>query len=159
MILRSINVLQSMAESGEHIDPADIATLLRFLRTFGDHHHHLKEEGVLFPELMKTSPAEEAPVRHLLFEHNQERSLVEGVEDALRTKKGADFLAAANRLASRIRNHIQKEDDILFPIIEGLITTDQDDRVSAQFEKLQPDTELLSDLRFLEKKYLRKTVN
>jgi hypothetical protein len=36
-------------------------TLLRFLRVFADEHHHLKEESVLFPELMRISQAEAGP--------------------------------------------------------------------------------------------------
>jgi hemerythrin-like domain-containing protein len=148
-----------MVESTEPIVPEDAAILLRFLRTFGDQYHHIKEEGVLFPVLLRTSQAQEGPLRHLLFEHNQERSLIEGLDEAVRTKKGSEFLAFANRLTSRIRNHIEKEDGILFPILEGLLSKEQDDKVSAEFEKLQIDSGLIAELRLLEQKYLRKAVN
>ena len=160
IILRSLNVLQSMAEgaSGERIDEEDATTLLRFLRTFGDDYHHLKEEGALFPEVMRTSEAQGGPLRHLLFEHNQERSLVEGLDDALHTGKSSDFVVFANRLTDRVRNHIQKEDGILFPIIEVLISSQLDEKVSSEFEKFQLDPGLLDDLRRLEAEYLRKTV-
>ena len=129
IILRSLNVLQSMAEgvNGERIDQEDATTLLRFLRTFADDYHHLKEEGALFPEVMRTSEAQGGPLRHLLFEHNQERSLVEGLEDALHTGKSSNFVVFANRLTDRVRNHIQKEDGILFPILEVLISDSLDE--------------------------------
>jgi hemerythrin-like domain-containing protein len=160
IILRSLNVLQSMVdgENGERIDQDDAATLLRFLRMFADEHHHLKEEGVLFPEVMRTSEAQGGPLRHLLFEHSQERSLVEGLEDALHIGKSSDFVLFANRLTDRVRNHIQKEDGILFPIIEVLISSQLDEKVSSEFEKFQLDPGLLDDLRRLEGKYLRKAV-
>jgi hemerythrin-like domain-containing protein len=160
VILRSLNVLQSMVdgENGERIDQDDATTLLRFLRMFADEHHHLKEEGVLFPEVMRTSEAQGGPLRHLLFEHSQERSLVEGLEDALHIGKSSDFVVFANRLADRVRNHIQKEDGILFPIIEVLISSQLDEKVSSEFEKFQLNPGLLDDLRRLEAKYLRKTV-
>src|SRR4029077_20456640 len=100
----------------ERIDQNDTTTLLRFLRVFADEHHHMKEESVLFPELMRISQTEAGPVRHLLFEHSQERSLVEGLEAALCRTKTAEFVLFANRLIERVRDHIQKEDGILFPI-------------------------------------------
>ena len=159
IILRSLDVLQSMVdgERGERIDQDDAMTLLRFLRSFADGHHHLKEESVLFPEVMRTSEAQGGPLRHMLFEHHQERSLVEGLEDALHAKKSSEFVDLANRLADRVRNHIQKEDGILFPILDILIFHELDEKVTREFEKFQPDTRLLDDLRRLEWKYLSKS--
>jgi hemerythrin-like domain-containing protein len=146
-------------ENSERIDQDDAATLLHFLRAFADEHHHLKEESILFPELMRISQAQGGPMRHLLFEHSQERSLVEGLEDALHYGKSSDFALFANRLADRVRAHIQKEDGILFPIIDLLITGDLDDKVSRNFEKRQLDVALLEDLRRLELKYASKTAS
>jgi hemerythrin-like domain-containing protein len=125
---------------------------------FADEHHHLKEEGVLFPEVMRTSEAQAGPLRHLLFEHNQERSLVEGLEDALYSGKSAEFVLFANRLTDRVRNHIQKEDGILFPILEVLVSSQFDEKICREFEKFQLGLGLLDDLRRLESKYLSKTV-
>jgi hemerythrin-like domain-containing protein len=160
IILRCLNVLQSMVEpeNGERIDQDDAVTLLHFLRTFADEHHHVKEEGVLFPEVMRTSEAQAGPLRHMLFEHSQERSLVGGLEDSLHAGKQSDFVLFANRLTDRVRNHIQKEDDILFPILDVLIPGPVDDKVCSEFEKYQVDPGLLADLRRLEWKYMRKTV-
>jgi hypothetical protein len=59
---------------------------------------------------------------------------------------------------SRITNHIEKEDGILFPFIQVLISSALDQKVSAKFEKFQLDLSLLDDLRRLEWKYLRKTL-
>ena len=159
VILRCLNVLQAMAEreNGERIDQDDATTLLLFLRKFADEHHHLKEEGVLFPEVMRTSEAQGGPLRHLLFEHSQERSLVGGLDDARHTGKSSDFAFFANRLADRVRNHIQKEDGILFPILDVLISSQSDEKVIGEFEKFQLDPGLLNDLQRLESKYLRKT--
>jgi hemerythrin-like domain-containing protein len=118
----------------------------------------MKEESVLFPEVARTSQAEADPLRHLLFEHTQERSLVAGLEDALRMTKTNEFVLFANQLAERVRNHIQKEDGILFPILDVLISSKLDEKVAAEFEKFQLDVSLLDDLQCLESKYLKKTV-
>lgn len=156
IILRAVDVLQHMAES-EQIDPGDAGILLGFLRTFVDEHHHIKEESALFPEVMKTSQAQGGSLRDLLFEHDQERSLVNGLEEALRTKKRAEFAFFVNRITAGIRNHIRKEDGILFPMLEGLLSGSQDDKVVAEFEKFHVDLGFISDLGRLERKYLART--
>jgi hemerythrin-like domain-containing protein len=160
IILRSLDVLRCVIEkeNPEGIDQNDLTTLLHFLRVFSDEYHHMKEESVLFPELMRISQAEAGPLRHLLFEHTQERSIVEGMEDALRTTKTAEFVLFAKRLTERIQNHIQKEDGILFPIVDVLMSNKLDEKVSAAFEKFQLDFSVLDDLQRLESNYLRKTV-
>lgn len=157
IIIRSLDVLQCMAKGDTGVPIDDAESLLRFLKAFADEYHHLKEESVLFPELMRSSPAQGSPLRHLLFEHDQERSLVEGLEEAIRTKKAVDFAAFANRLIYRIRNHVEQEDSILFPIINALISEDQDEEIIAEFEKFQLDPGLLNDLCRLESKYLGRT--
>jgi hemerythrin-like domain-containing protein len=162
IILRSLDVLQAMAiqvENGGRITSEDLETLLRFLRRFGDEHHHIKEESALFPELMRNAQAERGPLRHLLFEHDQERSLVGGLEEAIRTKKNAELVLFASRLAAGIRNHIRKEDSILFPIIDVLLSKNQDENIANEFDKFRIDIGLLGDLHRLEWTYLRKTAD
>jgi hemerythrin-like domain-containing protein len=92
----------------------------------------------------------------MLFEHDQERSLVEGLEDSLRTKKGIEFVQLAARLIDLLRNHIRKEDKILFEIVEGSLSAEQDDRVTAAFNQFQIGLDFLADLRRLEWTYLRR---
>jgi hemerythrin-like domain-containing protein len=159
IILRSLDVLEQMVirlENGEQIDANDVHTLLHFLHAFADELHHLKEESALFPELMRTSHPQGGPLRHMLFEHDQERSLVGGLEDALRAKKNIEFILFANRLSSRVRNHIQKEDSILFPLAEALLSKKQDEKVVSEIAKFETDPTLLADLQRLEWTYIRK---
>jgi hemerythrin-like domain-containing protein len=159
IILRCLNVLEQMGANvtnGEPADRDDLAAILRFLRVFADDHHQTREESALFPEIMRTAQAQVGPVRHMLFEHNQERSLVEALEDSLCTKQGLEFVCFANRLTALIRNHIYKEDNILFDIVERSLSPEQDEKVTAELNKFQLDVELLADLRRLEGKYLRK---
>jgi len=158
-ILRALSVLEAMAshvETDQPVDGEDVETILRFLRVFADDHHQTKEESALFPELRRSCIAGEPSVRHMLFEHDQERSLVEALEDAMRTKKGAQFVQFAHRFVALIRNHVYKEDYILFPIVERNLSPEQDEKVVAEFEKFQIDLGYLADLRRLEWKYLRK---
>jgi hemerythrin-like domain-containing protein len=83
---------------------------------------------------------------------------VEGLEDAFRRTKTTEFVVLANRLTERVRDHIQKEDGILFPILDLLISSELDKKVHVGFKKFQLDLSLVDDLQRLESKYLRKTV-
>lgn len=162
-LLRGLDILDEMAAKIDVERPVkaeDVESLLRFLRVFGDDHHQTKEESALFPVLVSCCPAERTAFRQMLFEHDQERSLIEGLEDALRTKKGMDFVHYALRLSSLLRNHIYKEDNILFDIIEKSLTNEQDEKVVAEFQKYDEALEseigggLLNELRRLERTYL-----
>ena len=158
-ILRALDVLDQMGARMEQdlpVDAEDVETLLRFLQRFGDDLHQAKEESALFPELMRTSAASQPALRQMLFEHDRERSLVEGLQDSLRTKKGKQFAELAARLCDLLRNHIRKEDHILFDIVEHSLSPEQDERVAAEFNQFQISLDFLADLRRLEWTYLRR---
>lgn len=58
LILRALDLLDAMSatiEKGQAVDLQDGATVLDFLRWFGDAHHQAKEETILFPAL-KSGP-------------------------------------------------------------------------------------------------------
>jgi hemerythrin-like domain-containing protein len=95
-------------------------------------------------------------LREMIFEHDQERSLVEGLEDALYTKKGVEFVHFAHRLTALIRTHIYKEDTVLFAIAERCLSAAQDERVAAELEKFRIDSSILADLQTLQSAYLTK---
>ena len=159
IILRALEVLDQMASrvaEGQPVDAGDVQALLRFLRKFGDDLHQAKEESALFPELMRTAAANQPALKQMLFEHDQERSLVEGLEDSLRTQKGGEFAQLAGRLRDLLRTHILKEDTILFEIVEQSLSPEQDERVTRGFNQFQISLDFLADLRRLEWTYLRR---
>jgi hemerythrin-like domain-containing protein len=144
-------------------DPQDIEALLRVLQVFGDDYHQAKEESALFPVFTAAcDPSQHAAVRHALFEHEQDRSLIEGMQDAVNRANVAQFAEYARRLAGILRNHISMEDDILFETIAGTLSAEDDERVIAEFEAFEREMQghgkdaLIDKLRVLEWKYLRK---
>jgi hemerythrin-like domain-containing protein len=164
LILRAVYVLEAMADRAKNRQmPAeiDVDRLLLFFRRFADAHHQAKEECVLFPALRRKpdTPAEGA-LHRMMFEHEQERSLIEGLEDALRTRKDSDFSYYGRRLADILGNHIYKEDRILFALVERSITTDDDavlaDEMAAFDRDLQSGSheEMHRLVTDLERKYL-----
>jgi hemerythrin-like domain-containing protein len=165
-MLRMADVLDSMsrkASDGGTYDQEDVKAILHILRVFGDDCHQAKEEGALFPVFATVcNPSEYAAVRHMLFEHAQDRSLIKGMEDAVHRSNAAQFAEYAQRLATTLRNHIYKEDNILFEKINGALSKDDDARVVLDFEGFDRESqkdqqEMMHRLRVLEWKYLRKS--
>jgi len=165
LILRALDVLDAMSVSIEKTgtcELADIDRILDFLRSFADAHHQAKEETVLFPALKSAAATHGRSVDHMVLEHGHERSLVEQMEKDLRLANLSEFVGRANLLCSTLRNHIYKEDRILFATADAILTTREDDEV---FERLSHfDTQLdkqaidekVKELRSLEWKHLRK---
>lgn len=165
-ILRAADVLSAMAkeaDAGRQPVKEDVETVMKFLRSFADDLHQVKEESSLFPILMaRCDQSEIGAVRHMVFEHNQDRSLFEGIEDALHRSHGADFAYCAGRLVEILRNHIYKEDNILFEMADRKLSKDDDNRILEGFKPFDEDyasryrDQLTPQLRALEWKYLGK---
>jgi hemerythrin-like domain-containing protein len=166
LILRALDVVDNMAawaEKNGAVDEVDVGDILDFLRWFADAHHQAKEDTILFPALKHAAATQSRAVEHMMLEHEQERAMIEQIETAVRLVKIPEFLFCANKLSSTLRNHIYKEDDILFEFTKTALNSEVDDSVAAQLEKFDTsfDKEILSDkisrLRALEWKYLRRT--
>jgi hemerythrin-like domain-containing protein len=164
-ILRALDVLDAMADSAQRngkVDENDTVKILDFLRWFGDAHHQAKEEKILFPALKVATHALKPSIEHMIREHKDECALIEQIETAVHLSKIPDFVSVANRLSSTLRNHIYKEDWILFEVIREALDSETDDDVlsrliqfETEFDKELLDT-TLGQLRALEWKYLRR---
>jgi hemerythrin-like domain-containing protein len=158
IILRAVDVLEDMAKRlryDQQIDHEDLQSILRFIRLFADEYHQTKEENVLFPELRAAQP-QERPLREIMFEHDDVRMLVTGLEDALETRQGLHCVYMATRLTTLIRNHIYNEDRALFSLVERSLSAEQDEKVASEISKFPVEADLMGELCRLEWKYLRR---
>jgi len=131
LILRMIALLERNAPrtaAGEYANWQFFLDGVDFIRNYADRFHHAKEEDVLFAALVKNGmPRENSPVAAMLMEHDQGRAYVQGMETAVRETlaglTGREQTVAENALAyaDLLREHISKEDDILYPLAERVI--------------------------------------
>jgi len=137
LILRMITLLEAnvaLAEEGRFSDWSFfLDTALPFIRDFADRFHHAKEEDVLFKALVANGmPREHSPVAAMLMEHDQGRGFVHGMELAARlilaskstvpmTEVVAALAENARGYAALLREHIEKEDSILYPLAERVL--------------------------------------
>ena len=98
----------------------------------------------------------------MTVEHERERTLIAEIETALRLEKHSDFLSCAKQLTTLLRNHIHKEDDILFDLANEILDSKADDRLLDRLNRFETplDKKILAEklhgLHSMEWKYLRR---
>lgn len=114
---------------------------LDFFRHFADQCHHFKEEKVLFPALEEHGiPREGGPIGMMLAEHEEGRghvrSMIDAVEQVAQGNGAASttLLDHARAYVTLLREHIQKEDDILFRMADEVIPEEEQRRILKDFE-------------------------
>jgi hemerythrin-like domain-containing protein len=136
VILRALALLEVAIErpAGTRDVPDEWwARLIRWLRAFADRNHHAKEERWLFPALAKAGmPAEGGPVAVMLAEHAEGRALV-----ALMAEDPGRRRVAARGYVDLLRSHIDKENDVLFPLAEALLGEDERRAVARGFATVE----------------------
>ena len=124
---------------------------LDFFRNFADGCHHAKEEELLFPLLEQRGiPREHGPVGCMLREHVQGRKCLAEIRanvDAARdgsADASAAVRAAALDYVGLLRQHIDKEDNILFQMAIRALSPEDERQLAERFvepsnPRLSPD--------------------
>ncbi|MFL5301192.1 MAG: hemerythrin domain-containing protein [Anaeromyxobacteraceae bacterium] len=119
-------------------DKAELGRFVTFIRELADGVHHGKEEEVLFAALIEAGfPREAGPVGVMLSEHTEGRRLVSilrGLAEQQAPWSAADrqlLVEASSGYGGLLRNHIHKEDAILYPMAEQRLAPATHDRVDA----------------------------
>ncbi len=116
--------------------------VLDFARHFADQCHHLKEEKILFPAMEEHGiPNEGGPIGMMLMEHEEGRShvrsmlasmaLIEAKDEAARDS----LVSSAKAYLRLLREHIQKEDEILFRMADDVIPAEEQKQLLRTFEE------------------------
>ena len=138
VILRALVVLEAGAERlavGDALPEGWWENLIRWFRSFADANHHAKEERYLFPALAKVGvPSEGGPLAVMLEEHGESRDLVQAME-----RDAAGRVGAARRYVRLLRDHIEKENGVLFPLAETVLHKPEWDVLAGEFESVQAE--------------------
>ena len=166
-ILSALNILDRISAgigSGSSPDKEDLADFIGFLKEFADKCHHGKEEGLLFPALVNAGlPERGGPVGVMLAEHAQGRDYIKEMETAV--VSGPDYVTfshGAHAYSALLKNHIQKENNVLFPMAEETLEKTRMDELYSSFHEREEKVighgrheELHQMLKNLQKKYLK----
>jgi len=145
-VLDALEVATAHLDSGLTVRPEFFLDAADFIAGFADGCHHRKEEGVLFGAMVECGlPKTDGPIGHFLDEHVQGRTLTRGMRDGARRLQAGDVSARAaivsnaRRYVALLRDHIIKEDEVLFPLADDLFSADQQRAVLRDFERVQRD--------------------
>jgi hemerythrin-like domain-containing protein len=117
---------------------------LDFFRNFADGCHHAKEENLLFPRMKERGvPERGGPIGVMLSEHDQGRAYLKAVRENLdAAEQGSEearkcvFANAAGYIAL-LRQHIQKEDTILFRMARMVLRPDDVAELTREFASVE----------------------
>jgi hemerythrin-like domain-containing protein len=141
VILQTADCLDAVAARSlrERSIPADhAAQALEIIRRFADQCHHGKEEQILFAAIEEIAPGF-GPVQVMLRDHETGRASVRGMALALAAGQPQEFARHAGDYTAMIRDHIAKEDQILFRWADANIPPARQAQILDAFRAVEHD--------------------
>ena len=139
VILRALALLETAAgrlARGGALPVGWWERLIGFLRAFADLNHHAKEERYLFPALAKAGvPSEGGPVAVMLAEHVEGRGFIRAMEAGSASSRAE----TARRYVQLLRDHIEKENGVLFPLTEAVLEERAQQALAREFETVEAE--------------------
>ena len=132
VILRALDLLERASTR----TPAEAwwAEMTAWLRAFADKNHHAKEETALFPAMVKAGvPSDNGPIAVMLEEHVEGRKLVQ----VMATENGAARARACRAYVTLLRAHIDKENEIVFPLADSVLDARAQAALQREFEAVE----------------------
>jgi hemerythrin-like domain-containing protein len=147
VILHMLSGAERLAQSilSTHIvEIAKVTDVIDFSRHFTDGCHHSKEEKHLFVRLVeKGMSKEQGPIAVMLNEHRMGRELIRQIETSLQEyrsgkKEASDSVSQSMlRYVELLRAHIAKENNILFPMGDRILTPDDQQSLEKAFKNVE----------------------
>jgi hemerythrin-like domain-containing protein len=149
VIEQVLDCLETIASSARDLGLLDArlaSEALTFLIEFADRMHHGKEELHLFPLMASRGiPRNVGPIAVMLNEHDIGRAEIAKMRTAIQgastsRESVSEFIAAAFAYVELLREHIAKEDSVLFPMAESVLRDDDRAQALAAFERVERDS-------------------
>jgi hemerythrin-like domain-containing protein len=144
MVLEGLEKLAVEVEAGQALDKEKATKALEIIRNFADRCHHTKEEQHLFVLMAQRGvPTEGGPLGVMLAEHEQGRTAVAGMARNLDKAAAGDreagqrFAENARKYINLLRQHIWKEDNVLYPMAEQVLNAEDDRMLDEAFEGVE----------------------
>ena len=121
-------LVQGIRALGKKVDPHVFRAMLYYLDTFSERMHHPKEDEHLFKAMRERSVEADAIIADLEEEHaHGEESLRNLAQSLIRYEEGGEqeFPAFEREVENFVRNyrdHMRKEEDLLFPLAQKVLT-------------------------------------
>lgn len=145
VILNKIDHAVAEFETSEWKSTSYWDGFLLFLKNYADDYHHAKEEKIYFEWMKEKNPGmEHGPLHCMLIEHDESRRVVQNAEELLsKLKDGSSdnwdqFKTYICEYAQVLRSHIDKENNVLYNMADGLDQDGEGDmKMSPLFQKVE----------------------
>ena len=131
-VLASLHKMAEILTAGGQVARQDVADFGRFFRDFADKCHHGKEEDRLFVKMIENGfHRDMGPVAVMLAEHDAGRLEVKGLlhigngNGPLSPSERSNVIEHASQFVPLLYGHIQKENNILYPMAQNAIPAGQ----------------------------------
>jgi hemerythrin-like domain-containing protein len=146
LVLGAVEREMREIHAGGPVPAEKVEQMIDFIQNFADRCHHAKEEDLLFVRMEERGMlAQGGPIAVMLHEHDEGRRMVRAAAAALPRAAEGDPAARAtlttNLLGytSLLRTHIAKENNILYPMANQILTdADQTDLIAA-FDRVEAE--------------------
>ena len=148
-ILKFVDIIRSACcrvLDGFPVDADDFQRMLTFARTYADHHHHGKEEQILFREMRaRLGQTAKHLIQHgMLVEHDMGRFHIAELESALERYKATgstmdklEILTHAAGWANLLQRHIEKENNAVYTFAKRMLPSDVLKQIDAESEAFE----------------------
>ena len=149
-ILKVIDIIFekcTQMESSRKMNSAFFNDVIDFIRNYADGFHHVKEEDILFRQMLQNLDNMHCnPIPVMLNEHDAGREYVKGMIKAVETKNLADAIENARGYGLLMKNHIYKEDNVLYPMAEESLDNSQKTEINIAYSQVSAIDYLKEDI-------------
>jgi hemerythrin-like domain-containing protein len=115
----------------------DMPKAANFFLRFADYLHHAKEERVLFPAVLALDPSMEDTITRLVSDHARFRIALQRLREAEVAGDGDTYLEVVRGYVAHIRDHMKREDTILFPAADAALTAEEQRELAEELVAVQ----------------------
>jgi len=141
-------------ENGKALNVEFFQETIDFIKNFADKFHHAKEEDILFKAMLENFENMHCnPIPVMLHEHDESRGFVKGMEQGISENNTKKILENTKAYCILLQSHIDKEDNVLYPMAEESLTDEQKNLVNQKYieaeQKLNTEMDINAFKSFL----------
>ncbi len=135
--------IRAILPRGKITTTANLEKIIDFCRVFVESCHNAKEEEYLLPKMRERGTREDVGlIKTIVKEHTEGHRLMQRVAEFLPLARVypipsnvAEVTANLKSYIELLRAHIDKEDHVLFPLADRLLTSEDQQTILKSFEK------------------------